>query len=369
MILFLLFAIVKAETLHSIVTLESATCQNEINGDLEIWVNGATQATEITSMLTSNLKLNTVNANEKITTKELETTGLSNFDGTVTFNKPITFENFADIEIKSKLSTSEIENSNLITTKDLQLTGDLTSTTGTTYLGKVELSDVLTITGGSASTNFINIYPLGAEGIPATATSKNTGFSIDATNSIRTKQYVIAEGVLQSSDKRIKSDIAPLENALEKVLEVPVSTYRIKTLSRDKISGFVAQEVAKTLPDLVKKTHRSVPSIMQSIKPSFKDGKMFTSLGIKKGIVVDFKMHSLSKGNIEYMLEAKEDDVFDCSRCHDDIDSVFAYGAVVNDFHTIDLNQMYAYHHRAIQQLHEIIQKQTAKIEMLEQKL
>lgn len=55
-----------------------------------------------------------------------------------------------------------------------------------------------------------------------------------------------------ASDQRLKEDVAPLMDALEKILKLQPVTWRWKNENnKDRQLGFIAQDVEKVLPELV----------------------------------------------------------------------------------------------------------------------
>lgn len=90
----------------------------------------------------------------------------------------------------------------------------------------------------------------------------NGGVAINATNPGTYKLYVggsaYATGLWVSSDKRFKTNIAPVEQALEKVLQMNGKTYSFdntkfadRGFSTEKQYGFLAQELQKIMPEAV----------------------------------------------------------------------------------------------------------------------
>jgi len=64
------------------------------------------------------------------------------------------------------------------------------------------------------------------------------------------------------SDKRVKTDISKIDNALEKVCSVSGYTYRrTDTGDERKHTGVIAQEVIKVLPEVVHGSEETVYSV------------------------------------------------------------------------------------------------------------
>ena len=61
---------------------------------------------------------------------------------------------------------------------------------------------------------------------------------------------MLAAGFLYNSDRALKENIKPIENALNTVLSLSGVSYTLKKSGKD-TTGFIAQEVEKVLPDMV----------------------------------------------------------------------------------------------------------------------
>ncbi|MBK8623347.1 MAG: tail fiber domain-containing protein [Saprospiraceae bacterium] len=87
-----------------------------------------------------------------------------------------------------------------------------------------------------------------------------TDFLPDATNSYklgntnrRWLEVWSQNGLLTTSDSRLKKDITPLSGSLNKVLQMNPVSYKWKKGDDDTHLGFLAQEMESILPDVVKK--------------------------------------------------------------------------------------------------------------------
>lgn len=75
-----------------------------------------------------------------------------------------------------------------------------------------------------------------------------------------TGQLVSNNEVTAYSDIRLKENIEPIENALEKVLELNGYTYKMKG-NNERSCGVIAQEVEKVLPEVIRKTDNGYLSV------------------------------------------------------------------------------------------------------------
>lgn len=132
------------------------------------------------------------------------------------------------------------------------------STAGGTITGPVLLNAALSCTGNVTSGS--NITANGSIGIGGSAWSLTNSsgtlefFSVNGTvATLSSSGNFVASGTIQpGSDRRIKENICPIKDALSKVREglVGVEYNRIDQGGR-KEAGFIAQDVAKSMPHLV----------------------------------------------------------------------------------------------------------------------
>ena len=76
--------------------------------------------------------------------------------------------------------------------------------------------------------------------------SATSGYAIDIATGYGN---VRADAFVTYSDRELKKDIAPIENSLDKVMKLEAVSYNMKHSNRHEI-GFVAQEVAKVVPEI-----------------------------------------------------------------------------------------------------------------------
>lgn len=114
--------------------------------------------------------------------------------------------------------------------------------------------------------NAIGTYGIGYAGIYGQTSDVATGWAgyFTADVGIDGSLYVIGSGNFNISDRRLKSNIKPIDNALNQILKVEPKTYLITTntkanIKEDKITentreeyGVIAQEIEKIFPNMVK---------------------------------------------------------------------------------------------------------------------
>ncbi|NOT78565.1 MAG: tail fiber domain-containing protein [Bacteriovoracaceae bacterium] len=92
-----------------------------------------------------------------------------------------------------------------------------------------------------------DIFYLGEVGIGTTS----PGYKLDVTGDIKSSGVIYTTSLQYTSDKRLKKNIAPIENALEKVSSLRGVRFSWKS-NNTKDVGFIAQEVKKQIPEIVK---------------------------------------------------------------------------------------------------------------------
>ena len=114
-----------------------------------------------------------------------------------------------------------------------------------------------TAIGNAADVASNNLTNATAIGYGASVTSDNTiQLGNTSVGNVRTSGIINAPGIITSSDNRLKTDISPVNNALEKILKLNPVVYKKKSTIEAaeynmKESGFIAQEILKVLPDIV----------------------------------------------------------------------------------------------------------------------
>ena len=184
---------------------------------------------------------------------------------------------------------------------------------------------------------------------------KNLNLSIEADG------VILAESFYAFSDERIKMavDSSSSLGNLRMVGALRVVDYQMKDRPQfgDAIRrGFIAQEVAESLPDAVSKSKEFLPDIFSPSHAVLRDPT-------NKTIAITTKTaHSLQQGvRVRLMLpdrtlETKvlaidSDDTFSVADPGGAIDSIFVYGREAKDFHVLDSDQIFSATISAIQHL------------------
>jgi hypothetical protein len=74
-------------------------------------------------------------------------------------------------------------------------------------------------------------------------------YAIDVQSGTANQNKIRASAFVTYSDRNLKKDIAPMADALDKVMALDAVSYKMKNGNRDEI-GFIAQDVAKVVPEV-----------------------------------------------------------------------------------------------------------------------
>ena len=94
----------------------------------------------------------------------------------------------------------------------------------------------------------------GSAGTADTAPTPNTIAQRDSTGNL------FAVDFISSSDRRLKHDIQRIENAIETLQKIEGVAFKWNS-TNEQSYGFIAQEIEKTMPELVKTSYNGVKSV------------------------------------------------------------------------------------------------------------
>lgn len=123
------------------------------------------------------------------------------------------------------------------------------------YSGNTEHAGVLVDRAISASSadNAVNLGGLTTGNWMRRNTNQTFAATMTITGSLTVQTNLVVSGdITSSSDARLKTDIEPLTNALDKLMQLQGVSYRSKATNQRNI-GFVAQEIERIVPDVVRK--------------------------------------------------------------------------------------------------------------------
>jgi hypothetical protein len=197
----------------------------------------------------------------------------------------------------------------------------------------------------------------------------NFGSTVNKNFSILAEQYVGAVGYVASSDRRIKTGITTnsKEKDLAAIQQLRVAEYGMKdTISHGtaRRNGFIAQEVEQVIPQAVSRNSGFIPDIF-ALATNASYAASTKTLALSLG-----KPHELKIGDrLRLHLDSDRRDLtvarvlspyeFVVEGCEQSPRKVFVYGREVDDFRTVDYDQIFTVSIGAIQEL-------AAKVQALE---
>jgi hypothetical protein len=162
------------------------------------------------------------------------------------------------------------------------------------------------------------------------------------------------------SDRRIKTGLShpgPSE-MLEKLNKLTVTDYSYidKLQKGDKPKrGFIAQEVEEVMPNAVHQNTDIIPSVFAAAqKVSVEYSRLLVTTPAPHGFVKGDEILLYDKANKQYHVQVAaviDDKTFAVDDWKDNTDAIFVYGKRVNDFRSVDFDQVTALAVGAIQEL------------------
>ena len=232
-------------------------------------------------------------------------------------------------------------------------------------------TSVVNVNGNLGIGNNAPVYPLDITStyttsfsnygyLAATGAGTIGGNSTSVPVSIHSIGRILSAEVDVQSDQRIKKDIThPATNTLlDKVNALQVADYhyidQIQKGTNVK-RGFIAQQVEQVLPTAVNKNTDMIPNVFAAAEKVEIDGsKLKVTTTTAHGFAMGDEVLLYDKENKPYHVSVSEvisDRVFAVSNWSAQTESLFVYGKKVDDFRTIDFDQITAMAVGAIQEL------------------
>ncbi len=193
------------------------------------------------------------------------------------------------------------------------------------------LSGILYAQGSTALNKSYSYLIYGSTGGPVNNVSQY--YSIMATNHIGAPQFNAY------SDKRIKTDIKPLTNALSTINKLKPSSYtkidKVQNGNGTKY-GFIAQELEEVIPEAVTKSKGEVPVLRPFDEVNFEEGLEY-QLAVQTGETAEMQGYNTT---MQRPLG----------------DSVFVVSKQVDDFRAVDYDMVFTHAVAAIQEQQQEIQ-------------
>jgi len=185
---------------------------------------------------------------------------------------------------------------------------------------------------------------------------------------------IAAQAFMATSDRRIKNIVGcPAgSNALQQVMQLRVTDYFMKDWLANgprMHRGVIAQEVKKVLPQAVSENTNYIPDIYApavSLCSNAHDGTLTINLAKAHQLAVnDWVRVLVDQADVKCQVIATPDDKSFTIRTDKSGSQAFVYGRRVNDFMTVDYNQLFATGLGAIQELSRQAAAANARVERL----
>ena len=238
-----------------------------------------------------------------------------------------------------------------------------------------------TYSGGNITMSYIRrwiIYYQTNSNVQGTAASNDAmSASIYASGDIVTSNHLISSTVYATSDRRIKQNIVDINDnsALETLRLLKPKKYEyIDKFSKTQstVWGFIAQEVAETLPYATHTGKNEIPNIYQVANVSNDNLLTFnTNIQLEYdasgSLVNDLLLYDASDNRIDVTIQ----EIVSTTELRIESETVlsnevFVYGQRVNDFHYLDKPAIFTVGISAVQELDKQQQADKVKIATLE---
>ena len=138
--------------------------------------------------------------------------------------------------------------------------------TGTMSIGggAPAVSTSYTTAAGAQSGNNITTWPVGGllwgGGAGSTVTAYNLSSGVSM--SLKATNIILAQGFVSTSDRRIKRDFKPINEALDIIEKLEPTNYNVIETAQN-CYGFIAQEVEEIIPNIVIPSFKYIPNIFE----------------------------------------------------------------------------------------------------------
>ena len=205
-------------------------------------------------------------------------------------------------------------------------------------------------------------------------------------NIITGNYFIAANGMLQSSDERIKQSIKDVndEDALNIIRLLKPKKYKYIDAPYDnEVWGFIAQEVLSVLPEACRITTNVIPNIYEVCEvelPNIIKFQTFNTSNLESGSMTIEMNIPESESNV---LKADIVEILDEHRIRIDTDLteyvftrendstkfIRVYGQKVKDFHTLKKDSIWTVATAALQEVDRQLQAEKEKVKSLEERL
>jgi len=221
-------------------------------------------------------------------------------------------------------------------------------------------------------------------------TGSHNGISIYADNDIVAGEWVLSHaGTMGSSDERIKKEIVDVEDgeALSTIRLLKPKRYKYRDDVKrgiEPVWGFIAQEVADTIPYATQKRTECIPNIYETVNVSASNVITFTNFNttnLESKTTSRLKLYDTK--NTEHMVKITgilgehslqvEEDLTDWIGSFDESNTegneIFVYGEEVNDFHFLKKDAIWTVATAALQEVDRQLQVERSRNDTLEARI
>jgi hypothetical protein len=214
----------------------------------------------------------------------------------------------------------------------------------------------------------------------STNTTQGMSASIYASADIITNTHLISAAISVTSDRRIKQNIVDVDDgsALETLRLLKPKKYEYKdTFSKTQsvVWGFIAQEVAETLPYATHTGKKEIPNIYQVANVSNGNHLTFATdiqleYDASGSLVNELLLYDASDNRIDVTIQ----ELVSATEIRIESDTavpneVFVYGQKVDDFHYLNKQAIFTVATSALQEVDRQLQAEKAKTATLETQL
>ena len=248
----------------------------------------------------------------------------------------------------------------------------------------------LHVVGNSGSISAGTHYGFNNNTTINTYTGVHNGISIYADDDIVAGNWVLSHaGTMGSSDERIKKEIVDVEDgqALSTLRLLKPKQYKYRDdvkRGTEPVWGFIAQEVADTIPYATQKRTECIPNIYETVNVSASNVITFTNfntINLESNTTSRLKLYDSKKNEHmvklvsilgEHIIQVEEDltnwtGSFDESNTEGN--QIFVYGEEVNDFHFLNKNAIWTIATAALQEVDRQLQAEKARNDALEARI
>ena len=231
-----------------------------------------------------------------------------------------------------------------------------------------------------ATRNWIKYTVNSANVQRSTNTVTATSNSIYASGDIVTNNYLISSAISVTSDRRIKHNIVDVNDgsALETLRLLKPKKYEYKdkmSKTQSVVWGFIAQEVAETLPYATHTGKKEIPNIYQVANVSNGNHLTFATdiqfeYDASGALVNDLLLYDASDNRIDATIqEVVSATELRVASERSLTSEVFVYGQKVDDFHYLNKQAIFTVATSALQEVDRQLQAEKAKTATLQTQL